>query len=108
MSEDEEAYQIITANMLRGGEIVYLTLKDDQAGWSQEIRDAYVFEEAHGEEMLRLAGKDEKANLVISAYAMEITGAFEPLSERERIRAKGPTVAYGEDAIAANKTGYSI
>lgn len=108
MSEDEESFQVITANLLRGGEIVYMTLDGGQAGWSAKIHDANVFEESQGEEMDALAKADEEANLVISAYRIEITGAYEPLSERERIRAKGPTVAYGEDAIAANKTGYSI
>lgn len=108
MSEDEESYQVVTANLLRGGEIVYMTLDGDKVGWSKKIHDANVFEESRGEDMLALASADEAANIVISAYRIEITGAYEPLSERERIRAKGPTVAYGEDAIAANKTGYSI
>lgn len=108
MSEEEESYQVVTANFLRGGEIVYLTWDGDKAGWSEKIRDAHVFEESRAEEMLVLANEEVDANVVISAYTIEITGAFEPLSQRERIRAQGPTVAFGEDAIAANKTGYSI
>jgi len=108
MSEDEGSYQVVTANLLRGGEIVYMTLDAGRAGWSAKIHYAHVFEEGWGQEMLALAKADEDDNIIVSAYLIEVTGASEPLSERERIRAKGPTIAFGEDAIAANKTGYSI
>lgn len=108
MSDEDDGFQIITANLLGSGGIVYMTLDGGKAGWSDAISEAYIFESDRAEEIMALAETDVSANVVMGAYPMEIAGNREPLSARERIRAKGPSVAYGDDAVAANKSGYQI
>ncbi len=108
MSDEYDSFQIITANLLESGSIVYMTLDGGQVGWNAAISGAHIFESEQSKEMVALAEADVAANLVISVYPIEIAGNREPLSARERIRAKGPSVAYGDDAVAANKSGYQI
>lgn len=108
MSDENDSFQIITANLLGSGGIVYMTLDGGKAGWSDTISEAHIFESSEADAMTALAEGDVTANTVIGAYPIEIAGNREPLSARERIRAKGPSVAYGDDAVAANKSGYQI
>lgn len=108
MSDENDSFQIITANLLGSGGIVYMTLDGGQSGWSESISDAHIFEADQTDEMLAFTESEAAASVVVGAYPIEITGNREPLSARERIRAKGPSVAYGDDAVAANKSGYDI
>lgn len=85
---------IITANLLRSGDVVYLA---GTGGWVRQIAEAKV---AHDKEELaaleKQAQRDVEEHRVISVYAMDVDlvdGQPEPRSVRERIRATlGPTV----------------
>ncbi len=93
--------QILTANRLTDGRIVYHAA---DGGWSETLDGARVF--AAGErEAAEAAGRQgEDARLVVGAYLFPVAaegGAIRPLSMRERIRALGgPTIAPPVDALA--------
>ena len=85
---------IITANLLRSGDVVYL---GDNTQWVREIGDAVIAnsdDELSGLEAL--AEKAIEELKVIGAYPMEVdvvNGKAKPKSVREVIRAAhGPTV----------------
>ncbi len=85
--------QVVTANRLLEGDVVYLTAS---GGWTTEIGGAVVIQgdaaEAH-----RLAEAEQAVaeRRVVGPYLMQVANDAEgpqPLSQRERIRARrGPT-----------------
>lgn len=97
MSDETENFMIITANRLRDGAIVYL--KAGEAAWTTAIGDAASYAGDDVETALAAARKFEKSCLVIGSYTVEVTGNNKPLSAREQIRAHGPSVKYGADAL---------
>ncbi len=102
---DQSVYRVVTANRLRDGIIVYF---NRDAGWSEHLRDATV---ASGEEidgLVALAEKDVQSNNVVGAYTIEIAGDHQPLTARERIRAEGPSIRFGEDALPRNNSDFEI
>jgi len=86
------AGQVVTANHLRDGDVVYLA---EDGRWTPWLDQASVAEtDAALERLLKLAEEAEGACKVISVYAMPVGQGAAPLkalSARERIRAKGPT-----------------
>lgn len=86
----------ITANRLSDGRVVFLS---ETGGWSLSIGDVRLF--ADGPELegaLAFGKAQEAARIIVDSYAidMEVSGEKAlPLRLRERIRALGPTVAYG-------------
>ena len=106
MSEaDLETFQVVTANRLGSGAIVYLN-KD--TGWVPSIGEATVASEDKIDALMKKAEADVAANVVVEAYPIEITGNHEPLSARERIRAQGPSIRYGDDAVPMNNSDFEI
>jgi hypothetical protein len=87
---------VVTANRLSDGAVVYRTA---DGGWSARLGDAEdVAEEAEAEELMAKAEADVAACRVIEPYVMAVERSAKglgPLSQRERIRARGPTVPYG-------------
>lgn len=83
--------QIITANRLGDGRVVFLT----DGGWSQRIGEALVLEsKEEAEAALARAETHAAANEVVGPYAVDVRverGRPEPLRLRERIRLTGPT-----------------
>lgn len=84
---------ILTANRLRDGEVVYLTPKGD---WSESFADNLAIAEKDDQAALEARGlEQEKALVVVGAYLMPVTqadGILRPNSQREIIRAKGPSI----------------
>ena len=86
-------HKIMTANRLTDGEVVYLT-----AGgiWSEQLSDSRASaDEAEEAVLLRCAEAGVDSQLVVGPYLMPVAldgGGIEPLSQRERIRARGPSV----------------
>lgn len=81
--------KVVTANLLRDGDVVYLT----EAGrWSLDIADAEILDdEAHAQ--MRLVEGDD-ASVVVGVYLADVTltdGAAKPAHFREDFRATGPT-----------------
>jgi hypothetical protein len=94
--EFEMADRIVTANRLDDGLVVYLNGASGGAGWSGRIGDARV---ARAEEdaaaLLAEAEGPGQAVRVVDPYLIEVTRAGavpRPVSHREAIRARGPTV----------------
>lgn len=85
--------QVISANRLRDGLVVYLT---SDGHWSECIVDAEtVRDELAGAASLARAQADVEARLVVDPYPIDVAvrdGVLQPIRFRELIRAKGPTV----------------
>lgn len=85
--------QIVTANRLRDGEVVYLTAAGD---WSEDLKDSVVAktqDEADG--LLDKAMTPSQELVAVGPYLadVEVTdGIVTALGQRETIRATGPTV----------------
>ncbi len=83
--------QILTASRLREGDVVYFTAAGH---WSEWLSDATVAD-AEAESLLARGKHAEAAGDVIDASLVAVDvvrGRRAPLSPRERIRARGPTV----------------
>lgn len=87
----------VTANRLSDGLVVFLTASGD---WSLSVAEARLL--ADGPELveaLAYAKAQTVARVVLETYAIDIDvidGELVPVRFRERIRAQGPTVVYGE------------
>jgi hypothetical protein len=88
--------EIVTANRLIDGAVVYLT---EGNGWSELIADACLATtEIRKATLLETAAQDLKNRKIVGAYAMTAEDSPlgpVPLSQRERIRAAGPTIQFG-------------
>jgi len=89
----EEKGQVMTANRLRDGDVVFLT----RSGvWSEKVDDAVLALEPQALAALEArAADDVKANLVTGQYLFEATrvgGKIRADHMRERIRTLGPTI----------------
>tara|TARA_Y100000588_G_scaffold303333_1_gene325828 strand:- start:445 stop:705 length:261 start_codon:yes stop_codon:yes gene_type:complete len=83
--------KVATANLLRGGEIVYFTVSGE---WSKDLQQARIAPD-DGALLLEEASRGEEDQIVVSLYLIEVEesgGHLSVLSQRERIRAAGPTV----------------
>jgi Protein of unknown function (DUF2849) len=92
MSEIEKG-QIMTANRLRDGEVVFLTRSGE---WNERIDEAALALEPEAQKALE-ARADEavKATLITGPYLFEAErrdGRIRATHMRERIRTLGPTV----------------
>ena len=99
--------QIITANLLRSGLVVFLTADHD---WSEKVDDAAI---ARSEEDLRAletkAQADKDANLIVDPYPVDVImedGKVKVAHIRERIRTLGPTVHLDHGKQAEGKGGH--
>ena len=85
--------KIVTANRLGDGLVVYL---DRASGWSEYVEAARVAgSEQESAEILALAEAPAQATRVVGPYLMDViveNGGPRAVSNREIIRAKGPTV----------------
>jgi acetyl-CoA carboxylase carboxyltransferase component len=83
---------VVTANRLTDGIVVYLT---PEGGWVEDIARAARAETEEETQALEEKGKqDEKARIVVAVYAMPIKvvdGEVDPISVREKIRASHRT-----------------
>jgi sulfite reductase (NADPH) hemoprotein beta-component len=83
----------VTANRLGDGQVVYMTAT---GRWSEWLDDATVADAPDGEAaLLSVAQRAVETRLVVGPYAMAVTrvqGRLRPTSQREIIRARGPSV----------------
>ncbi len=84
--------QMLTANRLRDGDVVYWRA----GGWVETLGQGDVFAaEADAEAALAAAGKFVAGNVVVNPYLFDVradASGIAPVKEREIIRAAGPTV----------------
>ena len=85
--------KIVTANRLGDGLVVYL---DQAGGWSEYVEAARVAgTEEESAEILARAEAPEHTTRVVGPYLMDVVvedGRLRAASNREIIRARGPTV----------------
>ena len=88
-----EKGQVMTANRLRDGDVVFL---NRSGKWELAIDEAVLAQEPQAVAALESRAKDdEKATLVTGSYLFDATrveGKIRASHIRERIRAQGPTV----------------
>lgn len=82
--------QVLTANRLIDGEVVYLAA---DGAWVERLEAAQVLtSDDDGAKALATGAEAERTQLVVHAYLFDITPARKPVKMREIIRAAGPTV----------------
>lgn len=94
MSKDSKAMQLVTANRLGDGIVVYLGTDN---GWHENIREAALVDSGV-EALLDVAAIDVAANRVVDPYAIDVSDAYVPVTQREAVRAAGPTIPFGAAA----------
>lgn len=89
----------VTANDLRTGAVVF---RRPDGRWSEEVMAAeIVLTQEAADALLASAKADHEACIVVEPVLVEITMTGNrpaPTRLRERIRAEGPTIPYGEAA----------
>ena len=84
--------QILTANRLHDGAVVYLAA--DQ-GWTRNIESGLPSDPENTEALIQAAEKAVEAQIIIAPYLIDVEiddKSIRPLRFREKIRAKGPTI----------------
>jgi hypothetical protein len=92
MATPKGTHFIVTANFLRSGAPAYMR---PDSSWSSALQEAHPADEAERDAML--AGALAEEAVVCDAYAFParlLGSVIDPLTAREEIRAKGPTVAW--------------
>jgi hypothetical protein len=88
-----EKGQVMTANRLRDGEVVFLTRSGE---WSMVIDNAVLAQEPQALSALEARAANEENKTVVTGHylfaAERIDGKIKASHIRERIRAQGPTV----------------
>lgn len=90
--------QMITANRLSDGAVVYLAQSDI---WSNDIKDGYAVGVSDIEKLVTVAEQAVQDCVIVAAYAIAVEpqdDGYRPVRFREQIRAQGPTVRAGRDA----------
>ncbi len=87
------SYQLLTANRLKDGAVVYL---DRNGGWSIRFEEARVVDnDVDARAFEDIGRRGERARVVVGTYLIDVVAdgdAYRPIRMREKIRAEGPTV----------------
>jgi hypothetical protein len=106
MTSHSEKGQIVTANRLRDGLVVFLT---HSGVWSERIDDAVLAQEPQAAGALEARARaDEKSTLVTGSYLVDAErrdGRVRLAHIRERMRTLGPTVRPDLGKQAEGKAG---
>lgn len=92
MSRKRQGPQVVTANRLNDGAVVYLA---EPGRWSTRLEEARMLLDAAQAEVMLSEAERDAATRVVGPYLIEVeTGEAGPrvASLRERIRATGPTI----------------
>ena len=85
--------KVLTANILTDGAVVYLAAG---GAWTEALPEArFLTDESEQSRLLHIAEQDVERRIIVDPYLMDaVNGASGPeaVSQRERIRATGPTV----------------
>ncbi len=94
--------QVVTANRIGDGTVVYLTRVD---GWSERIADGQVSRsDEERDTLMAVAQATAEIPEVVEPYVIDVVeeaGVIRPVRYREAIRAQGPTIhpAFGQQAV---------
>ncbi len=87
------SHQMVTANRLSDGAVVYLTT---DGGWSTSVNEGHFVTDGEADALLKSADKSVDDCTVVDAYLIAVEAAgtdIRPVRFREQVRAKGPTIA---------------
>jgi hypothetical protein len=92
MAQQNQGPQMLTANRLRDGDVLYRK----GTGWVPLLSDGDVYpDQASADAALQAATAELVRNEFVAPYLFEVrvgNGSVKPVKEREIIRAAGPTV----------------
>ncbi len=92
MAQQNHGPQMLTANRLRDGDVLYRK----GSGWVLALAEGDVFaDQASADAALAAAQAETVRNEFVAPYLFEVrvvNGVIKPVKEREIIRAAGPTV----------------
>ena len=92
MAHQNHGLQMLTANRLRDGDVLYRK----GAGWVLMLAEGEVYpDQGSAEAALAAANAELARNEFVAPYLFEVrevNGKIKPVKEREIIRAAGPTV----------------
>ncbi len=85
--------KVITANILTDGIVVYLAAG---GAWTEQLPEArFLTDESEQTRLLHIAEQDVERLIIVEPYLMDASYGANgpaPVSQRERIRATGPTI----------------
>lgn len=91
------SFQIVTANRLRDGAVVYLSRT---LGWSERIADSRLCDGAEDRDrLLAVATRAVTRCEIVDPYAVDVVedgDSIRPLRRREAIRVSGPSIRFGQ------------
>lgn len=93
--------QVLTANDLLSGAVLYRT---GRHSWSPKLVEAEVFiDPVLADQALEEADRGTDRSQIMDPYLMEVesVSVISPVRTRERIRAAGPSVVYGQPQLVA-------
>lgn len=106
MAKAQTGIQIMTANRLSDGLVVFL---DAGGAWTETLGEARIAQTPEqSAEMERLAAAAKAANIVVDQYLVDVAeegGTLHPVRLRERLRLWGPTVGHSLPIINGASTG---
>ena len=107
MAKKLKGEQVFTGQLLRSGDVVFLTGKGEWLADLQQAEIATNSEEVDALEMKTHQGIED--NIVVDVYPMVIIrqsdGSIVPAHIREKLRTKGPSINYGYDAGTDGRDG---
>ena len=100
MATPKGTHFVVSAGLIASGAPAY---RRRDGTWSTDLQEAHPAADGiERDAMLAAAAREEATVCDPYAFAVRIDGtAIDPLSAREQIRAKGPTVAYRRPDAAA-------
>jgi hypothetical protein len=85
--------KVLTANILTDGVVVYLAAA---GAWTERLAEArFLTDESEQTRLLQVAEQDVARRIIVDPYLMDAADGPDgpaPVSQRERIRATGPTI----------------
>jgi hypothetical protein len=99
MATPKGTHFVVTANLLASGAPAY---RRSNATWSIDLQEAHAAAtDVERDAMLAETAQQEAEIADAYAFAVRIEGGLiDPLTAREEIRAKGPSVAYRRSEVA--------
>lgn len=89
------SFNIISANHLRTGLNVYFRQEGETGEWLTQSDKATVYTDETISAAFEMAQKAMDENLVVDCIIVPVDENHAPLTTREKIRAKGPSIPYG-------------
>ena len=107
MAKKLKGEQVFTGQLLRSGDVVFMTADGD---WLADLQKAEIA--TNREEVDALEEKTHRGiedNIVVDVYPLviirEADGSITPAHIREKLRTKGPSINYGYDAGSDSRDG---